>query len=332
MKGWHLKALILSVVAAAGGYLVFSLWGGWQDVVGAFSRIGLVGVLVALPLSLVNYALRFGRWQLYLSRLGYQLETLASARIYLGGFALTTTPGKAGEAFRGVLLKCHDIPFRVTLAALISERLSDLMAIVLLALVGLSQFPGMHGVVVTGILAVIVVLALLSSRTMLEHVHRWILRRDGRLMTAASHLVSALGHARRCSTSGLMAVTTIISLSAWGAEAVAFYWILNLLEADISLATAAFVFALSMLAGALSFMPGGLGGTEAAMVSLLVVNGMSTPESVAATVFIRLTTLWFAVCIGLVALYRSRHGERLVVMKEPGKEAEGNDPGDSRGP
>jgi len=30
---------------------------------------------------------------------------------------------------------------------------------------------------------------------------------------------------------------------------------------------------------------------------------------VAATVFIRLATLWFAVFIGLVALYRSRHGE-----------------------
>lgn len=45
------------------------------------------------------------------------------------------------------------------------------------------------------------------------------------------------------------------------------------------------------------------------MVSLLVLKGMTMPAAIAATVFIRLATLWFAVVIGLVALIRSRHGE-----------------------
>ena len=66
-----------------------------------------------------------------------------------------------------------------------------------------------------------------------------------------------------------------------------------------------------MLAGALSFMPGGLGGAEAVMIALLTLNGVPMPVAVAATVFIRLATLWFAVVIGLVALIRSRHGEHL---------------------
>jgi uncharacterized protein (TIRG00374 family) len=61
----------------------------------------------------------------------------------------------------------------------------------------------------------------------------------------------------------------------------------------------------------LSFLPGGLGGAEAVMISLLVLQGMTTPAAVAATVFIRLATLWFAVCLGLIALLKSRHGERL---------------------
>jgi uncharacterized protein (TIRG00374 family) len=77
----------------------------------------------------------------------------------------------------------------------------------------------------------------------------------------------------------------------------------------MSLSFAIFVCALSMLAGALSFLPGGLGGAEAVMVSLLVLKCMSMPAAIAATVFIRLATLWFAVLIGLVALIRSRHGE-----------------------
>ena len=66
-----------------------------------------------------------------------------------------------------------------------------------------------------------------------------------------------------------------------------------------------------MLAGALSFLPGGLGGAEAIMISLLVLKGMTMPAAIAATVFIRLATLWFAVLIGLLALYKSRKGEMV---------------------
>ena len=57
-----------------------------------------------------------------------------------------------------------------------------------------------------------------------------------------------------------------------------------------------------MLAGAVSFLPGGLGGTEATMVGLLAWSGMALPDAVAATVLIRVCTLWFAVLLGVAAL------------------------------
>lgn len=309
LEGWRLRALILSIVVATAGYLAFSLWGGWEEVVAAFVQIGLLGTLIALSLSLVNYGLRFGRWQLYLSQLGHRVPWSPSLRIYLSGFALTTTPGKAGEAFRGVLLKQRGVPFPATFAAFISERLSDLVAIVLLTLVGLAQYPQARGIVLAGVLGIVVVLACLSSQTLLDRLHRWASARQGKLMALVAHASEMLGGARRCHRPGLLGVATVISVVAWGAEALAFYWMLGWLGADISLSFAIFVYALSMLAGALSFLPGGLGGAEAVMVSLLVLKGMTMPAAIAATVFIRLATLWFAVVIGLVALIRSRHGE-----------------------
>lgn len=309
LEGWRLRALILSIVVATAGYLAFSLWGGWEEVVAAFVQIGLLGTLIALSLSLGNYGLRFGRWQLYLSQLGHRVPWSPSLRIYLSGFALTTTPGKAGEAFRGVLLKQRGVPFPATFAAFISERLSDLVAIVLLTLVGLAQYPQARGIVLAGVLGIGVVLACLSSQTLLDRLHRWASARQGKLMALVAHASEMLGGARRCHRPGLLGVATVISVVAWGAEALAFYWMLGWLGADISLSFAIFVYALSMLAGALSFLPGGLGGAEAVMVSLLVLKGMTMPAAIAATVFIRLATLWFAVVIGLVALIRSRHGE-----------------------
>ena len=67
-----------------------------------YAKLGWAEGAAILGLSLLNYALRFVRWQWYLSRLGHAIPAPQRALIYLAGFALTTTPGKAGEAGRGI--------------------------------------------------------------------------------------------------------------------------------------------------------------------------------------------------------------------------------------
>jgi len=63
------------------------------------------------------------------------------------------------------------------------------------------------------------------------------------------------------------------------------------------------VFSLGSLAGALSFLPGGLGVADASMTGLIRLLGdTSKAAAAAATVLIRLATLWFAVALGLLGL------------------------------
>lgn len=313
LNEWRLRVLIFSALAAACGYLAFAVWGGWTEVVVAFYKIGIWGTVVVLAMSLLNYGLRFVRWQVYLAQLGKTVPWRPSLRIYLSGFALTTTPGKAGEMIRGVLLRQRGVPLSATFAAFVSERLSDLIAIVLLTFLGLAEYPSVRGLVFAGMAGIGLLLLCLSSRRVLTAMNARAIARGGRLAGALIHLTDMLLSARRCHRPRILLLSTSVSLMAWGAEAVAFYWVLMWLGADVSLSFAIFVYAISMLAGALSFVPGGLGGAEAVMASLLVFKGMAISEAVAATVFIRLATLWFAVMIGLVALYSSRHGEEAVV-------------------
>ncbi|WNK21227.1 lysylphosphatidylglycerol synthase transmembrane domain-containing protein [Halomonas piscis] len=311
-RGWPLRALVLSIGVAAAGYLGVAFWSGWHDVTAAFGQIGLAGTGAALGLSLVNYGLRFVRWQRYLKQLGHAVTWPASLRIYLGGFALTTTPGKAGEAFRGVLLKPHGVPYPATFAAFISERLSDLLAVLMLTLFGLAQYPQAHGLVLAGAASLLLALGCLTSKALPAALYRFAARRRGRLMTLLSHASDVLLRARRCHQPAMLAQATLLGLVAWGAEALAFHWVLGWLGADVSLGLACFIYALAMLAGALSFLPGGLGSAEAVMVSLLTVAGMPPAAAVAATVFTRLATLWFAVAIGLGCLMGSRLEKRLT--------------------
>ena len=107
---------------------------------------------------------------------------------------------------------------------------------------------------------------------------------------------------------------TALSLVAWAAEAWAFDLILRWMGWDLPLAFAVFVYAIGMLAGALSFMPGGLGGAEIAMVTLLTWRGIPMPQALAATLLIRLTTLWFAVALG--ALFLALHGQSMQKSAE----------------
>jgi uncharacterized protein (TIRG00374 family) len=105
-----------------------------------------------------------------------------------------------------------------------------------------------------------------------------------------------------CLTPGRFCAGLVVGLFAWGAEAWAFSILLQAMGHSLGMVIPLAIFSLSMLAGAVSFMPGGLGGSEATMLVLLRLYGTPLPIAVAATLLIQLTTLWFAVLLGIIAL------------------------------
>lgn len=301
------RALVISVVAAALGYLAFSLWGGWREVAAALTRVSLPLLALLLVLSLVNYGLRFLRWQYYLKLFNHDVPVVQSLRIYLGGFALTTTPGKAGEALRSVLLQPHGVSYPHSLAALLAERLGDLLAILLLCAIGLTAYPQGMPVVLLSALLLLAALLLMQHKSLLLAIEQWLLQRfSGRVARLVSGLIETIVHSSRLFTLPLLGYSMVLGVVAWGAEGLAFYYLAQALGAELSLTNALFIYAFSMLVGALSFLPGGLGGAELTMITLLLLHGMPQGEAVAATVIIRLATLWFAVLLGALALLPGR--------------------------
>lgn len=305
----HLKlgrGLAISAGLAGAAYLGFSIWAGWSEVTRAFAAIGFAGIAAALMLSLLNYGIRFIRWQMYLKALGHPQPVGPSAVIYLSGFAMTTTPGKAGELLRSVFLEQRGMSYVRSTAAFVSERLSDVIAVVLIALPGMAAEPRARGLIFVALAAIVTVGIVLTRGAMLTRMLDWLAAKPARLAKLARQVVLLLIEARRCHTPLLLIVATALSVAAWLSEAFAFHLVLHLMGTDVTLPYAVFVYAMSMLAGALSFLPGGLGGAEAVMVGLLLAAGVQEPQAIAATIIIRLTTLWFAVVVGLIAIMVGR--------------------------
>lgn len=266
-----------------------SLHGGWW------------AVAVSGLLSLLNYALRIQRWRHYLLHLGHRLDWGFCALSYMAGFAFTLSPGKVGEMVRARYYREHAVPLSDVTAAFFAERLMDLIAILLLALAMLAALPAYRAVMWVGVALIgTVVLALLFmpwqalERTPIKAVK-----------AAATMLMSA----RRFLSPSMLAGGLLLGLAAWGAEAVGFKLVGEVIQPGaLSWAAGIGIYATATLVGALSFLPGGLGSTEAVMASLLYARGFAVPEALLLTLLCRLLTLWLAVLIGWACVWFLRDG------------------------
>lgn len=302
-----LRLTAWSIALAAVGYLALSFWAGWRDVTAALVRVGIPVLLGILGLSLLNYLLRFVRWQIYLGRLGHSVPWASSLRIYFAGFALTTTPGKMGELMRGVLLKPLGVPLIESSAAFFSERAADLLVILLLSSAVFWLYPNGTPLVI-GLLGFVVgAIVLVQFPGWLHALAGWAESgtRAGWKRAIAQLCTLVLGF-RRCFHWTTLSSAVVLGLIAWGAEAIAFHWLLGALGHPLHWSLSVFIYSFAMLVGGVSFLPGGLGGSEAVMMALLIANGLPEAAAVTATLICRLATLWFAVALGAVFLARSR--------------------------
>lgn len=242
---------------------------------------------LALALTALNYLIRFWRWQRYLARLSIDVPTGRSFTIFTAGLTMTITPGKVGELLKcGLLKRSFEVPVRRSAPVVLAERVTDATGVVVLAVVGgagTRDWP----LLVAAVVAVGAVVVLVRSP----------------LLERFARLGEAPGAARALLGTKLLVGMTLLSAVSWLFECLAAYVCVRGLRLDLSFPDTIVAFTLGSLAGALSFLPGGLGVAEASMTALIRALGdTSKAAAAAATVLIRLSTLWFAVVLGLIGL------------------------------
>lgn len=255
-----------------------------------------------LSLSLVNYALRYARWEVYLSRLGVRLPRSRSLAVFLAGFLLSVTPGKAGELGKAWLVReLGGGPALKVVPAVLAERVTDLLGVLLLIAVGALPFPGGPWIAAAGIAGVALAVAALTWRGVAE----WLFRLLGKLPVVGLRvpgLVELYERLRSLLSPGLLLFALALSVVAWGAEGVGFFLVVREYAPRAGLLLSIFNYTGSTFLGGLSMLPGGLGAAEGALAALLHSQGLDTADAGSVTLVTRAATLWFAVLLGLAAL------------------------------
>ena len=297
------------------GILVFAGFSIFADIGKLGERLGDFAWWTfgaALVLALVNYGLRFVRWQLYLSRTELDVPRGVSALVFVSGFALSVTPGKVGELIKSYLLRAlRGIPVTRSAPIVVAERVTDLIALVVLGLIGVTLYGVAIPTVAAAAAIVLGGLLVLSAPTLTNGIIR---------VLTAPKLTRRFRERLHEFYKGLAALVrptplswaSALAILAWLAECIGFALIANGFPgAAVPLGLAILIYAATTVAGALSFLPGGLIVTEAAMVLLLVEasSGFDQATAIGATILIRLATLWFAVLLGggALVLLRRRH-------------------------
>lgn len=293
--GW-LRGLSVLLVLALIAYLVMAKPVALGDLAQRVQTLPLVLWAQLIGLTLVSYAARFVRWHSFLSALGYRVPWGRQLHIYLAGFAMAVTPGKAGETVRSLYLKPLGVGYVHSVAAFLSERLLDLLTVGLLATLAIGWLPSHRAGAWLAVAACVAVVWVFRA-----HGLEWLARRLG---------AGALG---RNTADGLAAVSHLLSgqrlglalplsAMAWTAQGLAMYAVLLSLGHDITATNAVAIFALGLLAGVASFIPGGVGATEAAMVLLLHTQGVGTADALTAALLSRTLPLAVGLTVGMVAL------------------------------
>ncbi len=257
--------------------LIYAVLAGLADVDAVTAAIrGMPSGTVVLMLALVlmGFTLRAVRWH-YLTRVvGFPHSWRDAFYVQFSGITMTVTPGKVGEVLKAYLgRELTGMPMTRGISLVFSERLADLIAVIALSIGGVSILRGGWAPLAAVAVAVAVGTLVLSSRRFHELAlkgvasRQWARRHHASATEISMTLRDTLAIKR-------LALPVGLSLLAWGAEGIAFWACVEALGFHgLGPSAAVAIYAASTVIGALMFLPGGIGFTEASLAGLLVAVG-----------------------------------------------------------
>ncbi|MGC9114378.1 MAG: lysylphosphatidylglycerol synthase transmembrane domain-containing protein, partial [Candidatus Micrarchaeia archaeon] len=226
-------------------------------------------VLVAIT-SLTTFVAKGFRWHLMLKH----SETRSSLKesfysFFAGSLFSTFTPGRIGEPIRSYFLKkMNGASMSKTLSLILLERIIDLMVLSFLSLAAIyflssetAGFKGIGLIAIALISAIIVLLFLVAYEKTGKKIVGFASRFVKQLGSINFELFySALSKFRR---KRRLLLYLLLTLFVWAAEGAVFYFSLLSVNTTLPLFVAISLTGLAFIVGIVSFLPGGLGSSEA---------------------------------------------------------------------
>ena len=247
------------------------------------------------------------RWWLLLGWLAPRPHWRQACLIYVQGWALLLTPARGGEVLRALWLQQRcGVPLAAGLAVLLAERITGLMAALILLTVGFSTGAPLGLLVVS---VAVLALFVLSSHKVLKSA---LTRRlpppiviagwrnlPQRLMRQSLLALLRLGPLLR---PWPMALGIGLALVSWMLESALLYRIWHAIADSQPSPLAAVMVRVTMgISGFVSLLPAGLGVSDGTGVGLSLLYGLPPRQAISATLLLRALLLGYPLAVGCLA-------------------------------
>jgi len=297
------KRIYLVIIGSIGLYAAFLLISDLEDVYQNLTNFKIDFLPIILLLTPTSWMILFLRWNLLLKHSNINLPLKNNFGIYLTGFALSMTPGKIGELLKSQLYKeKFDVPRKITAPLIIVERIYNLVGLIIISILGIFFFDFSAYVVGTATILLAIVFILISNKQLFERFLS-LLKKIKFTSNYAASLIESYDVVKRSTHGYIFIYISGLSAMFWIVESLTVYFVFLSFEINfLDYLNVISIYATSIILGAASFLPEGIGVTEGSLVALLSMYDIEISVAFSLVILIRIFTLWYSVAAGFIAL------------------------------
>jgi uncharacterized protein (TIRG00374 family) len=294
--------IIFSVVCV---YIAFILYSDASEITEHFLKINITFLLIILPIEICAFFIRSIRQKVLLDNIGVKIPLITNFKIFVAGLSMTVTPGGSGNIIKSHFLKKHyNYSNSKTLPLVFVERFHDFLAVTTIITITLffSYLWQSFVLVIISLIFLIIIYLTIKKNSLLEK----FLTTMKKIKFLSKYIPSLEFN------ESLILLTNwkttlkawLISIFSWSLEIISFYYVFKSFGIHLNFIEAGQVVYTSILIGALSFIPAGIGFTEGTLISLLTVYGYDLSIVTASVLMLRIVTVWFATLIGFIFTHK----------------------------
>ena len=295
--------IILVLVAVIGIYAIFLFISDFSIISEKISNFKINYLPLILFLVTASWCPVFIKWHFLLKNCEIDIPLTRSITVFLSGLAFDITPGKLGSLIKSQLLKTSsNIPRTKTVPIIVAEKVYDLIGAILASIIGIIILGMDFYLIIIAILALAVIFFFMFYRPASEIFFKRITKTKffSKYVDNMSEFHTII---QKSTNVKAATICILLGVTYWFIISAAAYYTLIAFDINVlDYLTVLAIYTTSILLGAISFVPAGIGVTEGSIAGLFTLNGIDISTALILSVMIRVLTLWFSVSVGFIAL------------------------------
>lgn len=281
------------------GFIAYSDFSKFSSNIGQFKFEFLP---IILGLSFASYFMMGIRQKILLKRLGIELEIKESLLLYFSGLSMSVTPGGVGEAIKSYYLKKkygHSVS--KTFPLVFIERFHDLAVVISVIAFTLIFLQISEVIIIVSIIIPLIIIAYILVRIKKLFIKTInFFKRIKKLEKVFDNISKSYDGMYEMLDPKTTIKVWAIGIVSQVFFALSIYSIFLAFDQDFGFIFTTEVVYSSILFGAISLLPGGVGLTEISTVNFLTDKGMEISLATSIVIMSRLATIWFSTIMGLI--------------------------------